>query len=255
MNSSSFLSFFFYILIPNWSLSSPSTLRHRVVICNLFWPCAAKKKNSPLRQKQKDGLRLMDFLFASSLLPVYSPAAILLSQNVPKLKFLPCLSGPPKAKYENSKLNGMFPLYICKSPEAETLYTGTWLRIPFLWKLGSYFCVKYCKTKKVREAWERCMCHGSFFVLDEFVPLINFSQGFKFCCFFCFIIYNILLSLCFYCAPCFVVVVFLIVLVMIFCLFIIKKMCYVTYFTCTNMSIFIIIVHMSLFFICVYIHK
>lgn len=34
-----------------------------------------------------------------------------------------------------------------------------------------------------------------------------------------------------------------------------KKMCYVTYFTCTNMSIFIIIVHMSLFFICVYIHK
>lgn len=34
-----------------------------------------------------------------------------------------------------------------------------------------------------------------------------------------------------------------------------KKLCYVTYFTCTNMSIFIIIVNMSLFFICVYIHK
>lgn len=38
-----FSFFFFYILIPNWSLSSPSTLWHWVVICNLFWLCAAKK--------------------------------------------------------------------------------------------------------------------------------------------------------------------------------------------------------------------
>lgn len=89
-----------------------------------------KIKIIPSGKNKKDGLRLMDFLFASSLLPVYSPAAILLSQMYQNLNS--SFVRPPKAKYENSKLNGMFPLYICKSPEAETLYTGTWLRIPFL---------------------------------------------------------------------------------------------------------------------------
>lgn len=64
---------------------------------------------------------------------------------------------PPKTKYENSKLNGMSPLYICKSPEAESedvhaLYTGTWLRIPFL-KSGFSFHEKYFlkKVKKERK--------------------------------------------------------------------------------------------------------
>lgn len=166
--------------------------------------CAAKV--FPLRQKKKKryGLRLMDFLFASCLLPVFLSAAICWAKRT-KTLILIMFVRPPKTKYENSELNGMSPLYICKSPEAESwdvhaLYTGTRLRIPFLTS-GFSFHVKYCKKekrKKRKKSWRNtgfrlennaCVMDSvHFFSSYEFVSLIKLSQGFKFCC-FCFLLY------------------------------------------------------------------
>lgn len=114
------------------------------ILCaaKFFSPQAKKQKN----KNKRYGLRLMDFLFASCLLPVFLSAAICWAKHT-KTLILIMYVRPPKTKYENSKLNGMSPLYICKSPEAESedvhaLYTGTRLRIPFL-KSGFSFHEKY----------------------------------------------------------------------------------------------------------------
>lgn len=152
------------------------------------------------------------------------------------------------------------PLYICKSPEAILLSTLVlWLCLCFHFTIGPLFWCKILEGEKTEnnkkymfQVWNACKCHifVNFFSWFKFIPQKVFSlqQGFKFCC------SSTLLFIVFSYEAFFLLFFFYpILLFLSFGLFF--KNCYVTYFTCKNMSIFIIIVHMSLFFICVYIHK
>jgi len=131
------------------------------------------------------------------------------------------------------------------------LYTGTWLCLNISPLCNQAFLLFYhvAKTKKIEEyrcqAWRKmhvlcflCVVLHFFFVCSEYFLSHKALSSAVFLDYY--LSYSNFSSLHF--CLCFIGLLVL-------------KICSVTYFTCTNMLIFIITVNMSLFFICVYIHK
>lgn len=215
--NSPFLPLFLYILIPNQSLSGPSSWPHSTerspaVFCDFV----LQEMNLWL----PSGLTLMDFLFESRWLPVYSPAAELLSQMYQKWSSYHVCVALWSQIWELKAEWNVSSFYL-KTPAAETLDTGTWLWIPLPQSRPPFFPLQCCRS------WRWGSLKEGACVVDIF-PLISFSPGFKFCCFFSPLLF---IEFCYHfvliVAPGFLLALFclffLALLVMIFCLFIQKE--------------------------------